>query len=426
MSLQYKHLIKVEGEGIDKKTGLQTNNNKYYQMQENANGTFTATYGRVGATKPATEIYPMSKWDAKLKEKLGPRKNYQDVTHLMAVTKQNSNTTVAEIHKIPAIVALIQKLQEAANVVVAQQYLVKSDQVTQAQIDEAQKSVNNLSNSFKNYFGKKEWSIERYNDELKKLFRTIPRKMKSVVDHLVTATTTKEQIQAQIDEEQQTLDAMAGQVVTNTATNAADTDNDPSKNQTLLDKMGLEMGIVDAKEFEMLKKMLDYHGNRLQAAFKVKNRRTQAAFDKNYAAAPATKKKTQLFFHGSRSQNWIFILEQGLKIRPSGAVHTGSMFGDGVYFADDADKSLGYTDNGRWVNGKAHGSVYMGVYKVRVGNQKILGGGDYGTSNLHRTIDKNTFCSVYAQKGNQGLRKSEFIIYNHDQSTIEYLLQIKA
>lgn len=420
-TLKYKHLIKVEGEGLEK-NGLQKNNNKYYQMQENADGTFTATYGRVGAAKPATEIYPMSKWDVKLKEKLGPRKGYEDITHLVAVAKQTSNTSAQEIHKIPAVVELIKKLQEAANLVVAQQYLVKSDAVTQMQIDEAQRIVNNLSNSFRNYFGKREWSVDLFNAELKKLFKVIPRKMKNVVDHLITANTSKANISKQIDDEQGYLDAMAGQVVTNTAANTST----PTSNQTLLDKMGLEMNIADAKEFEAMKKMLDYHGHRLQAVFKVKNRKTQEAFDKNYNSVPATKKKTQLFFHGSRSQNWIFILEQGLKIRPSGAVHTGSMFGDGVYFADDADKSLGYTDNGRWVNGKAHGSVYMGVYKVRVGNQKILGGNDYGTSNLHKTLDHKNYCSVYAKKGNQGLRKSEFIIYNHDQSTIEYLLQIKA
>jgi poly [ADP-ribose] polymerase len=30
-------------------------------------------------------------------------------------------------------------------------------------------------------------------------------------------------------------------------------------------------------------------------------------------------------------------------IRPSGAVYTGSMFGDGIYFADKAAKSIGYS-----------------------------------------------------------------------------------
>jgi poly [ADP-ribose] polymerase len=36
-------------------------------------------------------------------------------------------------------------------------------------------------------------------------------------------------------------------------------------------------------------------------------------------------------------------MQTGLLIRPSGAVHTGSMFGDGIYFADKAQKSIGYS-----------------------------------------------------------------------------------
>lgn len=427
MALKYKHLIKVEGEGVDKKTGLPVNNNKFYQMQENSDGTtWTATYGRVGAVKPATEIYPMQDpkkgWDAKLKEKLSSRKGYEDITHLVAVIK-TGNTTVQEIHKHPKVVELIKMLQEAANQVVSTQYLVKSDAVTQAQIDKAQGHINNLANSLK-YFGKANWDFDKVNSELKNLYKSIPRKMKSVAENLISADTKKEFLSDKISEEQSILDAMAGQVVTNSS--VTDVDGDGKNDKTLLDAMGLEMSIADKNEFEMMKKMLGFQGSRLQEVYKVTNKKTEAAFNKNFKSVDARKQKTQLFFHGSRSQNWIFILEQGLKIRPSGAIHTGSMFGDGVYFADDADKSLGYTDNGRWVNGRAAGSVFMGVYKVRVGNQLILGGDSYGTSNLNRTIDKNKYCSVYAQKGNQGLRKSEFIIYNHDQSTIQYLLKIKS
>ena len=55
---------------------------------------------------------------------------------------------------MPEIVALISKLQEAANIAISNTYLVKSEQVTQSQIDKAQHCINNLSNSFKKYYGK--------------------------------------------------------------------------------------------------------------------------------------------------------------------------------------------------------------------------------------------------------------------------------
>lgn len=65
--MQYKHLVCVTGQ----------NNNKYYDMREKPDGTFDATYGRIGAT--ATTInYPMSKWDSTLNSKL--RKGYEDMT----------------------------------------------------------------------------------------------------------------------------------------------------------------------------------------------------------------------------------------------------------------------------------------------------------------------------------------------------------
>ncbi|EGG16365.1 poly(ADP-ribosyl)transferase [Cavenderia fasciculata] len=50
----------------------------------------------------------------------------------------------------------------------------------------------------------------------------------------------------------------------------------------------------------------------------------------------------QLLFHGSRTQNFIGILGQGLKIAPPEAPKTGYRFGKGVYFADCVSVSNGY------------------------------------------------------------------------------------
>ena len=50
----------------------------------------------------------------------------------------------------------------------------------------------------------------------------------------------------------------------------------------------------------------------------------------------------QLLWHGSRVVNFLSILSQGLKINPHNAVRTGSMFGNGIYFANSATKSAQY------------------------------------------------------------------------------------
>ena len=45
------------------------NNNKYYHMFEQNDGTFTVNYGRVDSTAQHSS-YPMSQWDKKKNEKL--------------------------------------------------------------------------------------------------------------------------------------------------------------------------------------------------------------------------------------------------------------------------------------------------------------------------------------------------------------------
>lgn len=49
-----------------------------------------------------------------------------------------------------------------------------------------------------------------------------------------------------------------------------------------------------------------------------------------------------LFFHGSGIANLLSILSQGLRVKPPGAMHHGSAFGNGVYFANAYAKSRGY------------------------------------------------------------------------------------
>lgn len=48
---------------------------KFYEMTDNEDGTFTATYGRVGAANPQSADYDIELWDKKLKEKL--KKGYE-------------------------------------------------------------------------------------------------------------------------------------------------------------------------------------------------------------------------------------------------------------------------------------------------------------------------------------------------------------
>jgi poly [ADP-ribose] polymerase len=117
-------------------------------------------------------------------------------------------------------------------------------------------------------------------------------------------------------------------------------------------------------------------------------------------------------------------MQTGLLIRPSGAVHTGSMFGDGIYFADKAQKSIGYSSlsGSHWTKGNEN-RAFLALFDVHVGNQK--------KSYIIRLVVivylivslKDGFDSVFA-KGGADLRNNEFIVYNGAQCTVSHLIEI--
>ena len=74
----------------------------------------------------------------------------------------------------------------------------------------------------------------------------------------------------------------------------------------------------------------------------------------------------RLLFHGTKNCNFMGILSQGLKVNPADADQTGSMFGDGIYFADTFDKSIQYCND--W-NFFMHGEVnrFVLVCEVALG-----------------------------------------------------------
>lgn len=419
MALKFKYLMKVSGD---------VNSNKWYKMQENADGTFTATYGREGG-RGAIETYPMSKWDTKLNEKLGPKKGYTDVTEhrteatVPAPTVKNSKGN-SIISNDKHVSDLITALQNYANQQTAIVYKAEAKGVTQKQIDDAQKHIDNLAYSFKNHYGKKDWSLSMFNAELTKLYIIIPRKMAKVADHLVSTASTKAEIESLIGQEQSNLDSMASQVIQQAAQIDADDDTTPAAvQQTLLDILGLDMELVtDQKILDMVKKKAEEHAKRVLRVFAVTNRATQKEFD--IQVRNAKDKKTDMMWHGSRRANWFFIIQQGLKIRPSGAVYSGSAFGDGIYFASECDKSMGYTDNGRWVNGKGGDKVYMALYEVHLGKQYCVKTSDSSLS-ASKLKSFGDYDSTWAQKGGY-LMRHEYITYRSCQSTIKYLIEFAS
>jgi poly [ADP-ribose] polymerase len=230
-------------------------------------------------------------------------------------------------------------------------------------------------------------------------------------------------VEEKLAEEQATLDVMRSQVELN-----KDKDEDQSDSQevNLLRDLGLEVEEEnDPAVIKKIKKLMKDDASRFYRAFAVKNVSTQQSFDGFYK--DARYKKTELFWHGSRNENWLSILKTGLVLRPANAVINGKMFGYGLYFADKFKKSLNYTSlrGSYWARG-SQDRGYLALFDVHVGKQLKIKKHqpwcyDLSEDNLRA---RGTYDSLYA-KGGADLINNEYIVYNSAQCTIRYLVEVR-
>lgn len=423
--LKYAKLIHVSAN--NGKTG---NSNKVYIMEELGDGRIQCQYGRVG--KDLVTVYKQSReWGKIYGDKTSSRKGYKDVTDLVVEesatdTQQKTGNSKVDDIKCPNVRSLFNDLMAFANKSIQRNYKVTQESVTEAQVDAAQEVLNKAVKTVK-----KGMDVKDLNDLLIELYTIIPRKMKDVRDYLMEKADSKgdlDFIKNFLANEQDTLDTMAGQVKLlkqqreATKDNTADVDNDGEF--TILDQIGVRVEVeTDKKSLDLINKLLGPNAHQAKRIFKCINTKTQSVFDNHFSKAKTKERK--LFWHGSRNENWFNIIQTGLMIRPSGAVHTGSMFGDGIYFANKAQKSIGYTSlsGSYWAKGGAN-KAYLALYDVHVGDQKHIHKHDSSCYSLSKAVlDKEGKDSVYAH-GGIDLRNDEFIIYDGKQCTIAYIIEL--
>lgn len=413
------------------------NNNKEYVMRQTDASTFEFAYGRVGGnmTKGTKHI---SMWDKIYKDKTQKKgeASYKDVTHLFTESVDNSPAQVAsntqkyeefKTGRPAAVKDFVKLLQSYAKGSVAANYKVEVANVTQAQVDQAQSVLNAVASHASN-----PTNIRSINDTLLELFSTIPRKMVKVQHHLVDVAEqnldqVKKKLNSILEEEQKTLDVMAGQVSLRQSIKNVDRvdANDSLVVSDMLDAAGLDMELITGEEEKMIRGMMADHKGKFKRAFKVTNKSTQKKYDANLTKAPV--KSEQLFWHGSRSENWWSIASNGLLIRPSSAVYSGSMFGDGIYGADKFQKSLGYTSyqGSHWARGNDR-RAFLALFKFHVGKQLVVNRHDGDCYKFSKSFlqSKGGYDSTYAKAG-PSLANNEYIVYDPSQCTIEYLIEIE-
>lgn len=415
---KYLILVDPNNNGVD--------SNKFYKMAGNGDDTFTVEYGRVGAA-PQTKTYPMSKWNSTLSSKL--KKGYVDRSDLMqeviADSKvEDKSNGVDEFGLVQnlSVREIVKRLWDYANKTIQSAYSVRAEAVTQAMIDAAQEKIDYIAANYKN------WSVEEFNKNLNELFIIVPRKMKRVSDCLVSDSSEYDK---KLSEEQSLLDTMAGQVYKPKA-KIADTDSEIKASESILQKMGITMEEATKEDIAKIKKAMGDSAGKFYKAWRVTNLETE----KNYQKFTSENNigNVKLLCHGSRNQNWFNILKMGLKIRPAGAIATGSMFGLGIYWSNPEKykggvaKSIGYTSLGGYWTRDYQNCGFLAFFDVAIGDSVDAYSFDskYYSYNLERLKKDNPKAwSLWAHGNTSMLRNDEIIVYDDRQMTIRYLVEIR-
>jgi poly [ADP-ribose] polymerase len=238
------------------------NNNKYYRMQENSDGNFTVKYGRVG-TSENTVSYPMSQWDKKYKEKI--KKGYRDITEFKTILTNSSFKDITDLE----VNSLISTLERYSKQSISNNYTISYEQVTQAQIDEAQNILDNIAN----LLTKKTIVNSIIDEKLTELYTVIPRRMKKVQDFILNGEGNKNKAKAILQREQDAIDTMRGQVALNVVADKQD--------KTIMDALGITINIVkDSEIINKIKSLMNGEDHQIKNIYEVIKFDTQEKFDK--------------------------------------------------------------------------------------------------------------------------------------------------
>jgi poly [ADP-ribose] polymerase len=379
----------------------QENNNKWYRMTERDDGTFLAQWGRVGS-EGQSKAYPVDKWDSQLRSKLD--KGYTRVAghgvgeEVGSIRADDIDVANDDVKELTAF------LLKSSRQTVSLNYISAGD-VTEAQIEQARVLIGSAN----------KWAgspAKEVNAILEKLYRTIPRKMKDTRSFFLRDDYRVQFLVELLQSEQSLLDTLESQL---------QHDRSVGKGGITLGSLGLDIRVATAKERREIAGSTDFKLGR-NKVFRVVN----AEADRNFPSGG----NVRLLYHGTLNGNWLSVLRQGLRIRPDGVPYTGSMFGNGIYFANKAIKSIGYTSlkGSFWARG-GESRAYLSLFEVAVGREWDLLKGRSHSSWMTRIdqkmVNAKGYDSVFC-RGGYDLRNDENVIYDASRCKIKYLIELTA
>lgn len=365
------------------------NNNKFYRMVDTEDGYFDVEYGRVGVTS-IKERYPISRWDSKYREKI--KKGYKDVSDLKITVTEGkivfNSTDVEHFYKC---------FSKYTKENVGRNYT--SSAVTRIMVDTAQNFINEMITTS---------TVDQFNKYLLEVFKVLPRKIVDVRQALLRDFSKKDEY---IKEEQDMLDALSSQIITNYL----------EKDLSLEDLLGIRIESIPTPDWvQPLVMSTNTSRYKPYKIYKITHLKRAQKFDD--WVKQQSNSSCELLIHGTRNPNILSILKYGLILRPTNAVISGAAYGNGIYHSSHSDKSLNYT-------GYDSDKIFL-IQNVHMGNPYVYSGWYKDGKGLSRSqmhyqhLKSIGHDSLYVKPGD-GLRNSEYIVYNEDQTVTEYLIWLQ-
>ena len=362
--------------------------NKIFRMLSTENR-IDVEFGHIG-NKLYKKSYPLSVWDEIYQEKI--KCGYVDQTGLL----NNNNVVTLKLSQTESINEVLENLRTISRQMISDNYRGNMVNVSEEAINKSKELLKKLEITE---------NVYDFNSILFELFSMIPRKMNNVIQN-----TAKDQ-----DDFYKIIER----------------ENDLLRNLQVLktDSVSPDIPIIcrecTSDEITKIRSMLDTSSLRkFKRAWSVNNPEIDQKFS-SYMKKNNIKKTRELF-HGSRSENWWSILTTKLLLQPSNVVKSGAMFGRGIYFADKADKSMGYTSirDSRHAAGKSDKGD-LAIYEVATGHEYDVKIWKSSMTDLNESsfIREHKDCNSLHAHAGVNLINDEYIVYNENACRIKYFLE---
>lgn len=401
---------------------IMNNNNKFYELVLSESGSefvLDLSWGRVGASAQSStkrfgdRVAAEKEFEKKMKSK--EKKGYvrllmaddevavTDVVKGVKADSVSSKSLKSSVDVSQEVLDLISKLLGASKGYVRKNVQTPVGKLSAKQVSMGRKELDKIT---KKLNGKRKVSDAEYLELSNNFYRLIPIVFNQTGGGSWLVINSLEKVAKYSD----LLDVMESLVSANVSDDIVDQYASMGLKMKCLEKTDVEYGRLEKLVLDT--KAPNHNFNmHVKNVFEIESMRHPEEFNP-YGV------ETMELFHGSRTPNIIHVLQQGLRIKPSGAVHTGSMFGDGIYFASNSTKSANYC----WGFGSRSigESFYMFVCEVATGRIK-----DYEGAKSNLKSAPYGYNSVRGTKGRY-LQNDEYIVYRESQVRIKYVIEFTS